>query len=57
MAAHELVDILQRLEAAENSGDADAQGKYFWLYSRDNGGSWRLSRMIVSLDDAPEKSC
>ena len=31
-----------------------AQGKYFWLYSRDVGGSWKMSRMIVSLDDPPE---
>lgn len=36
---------------------ANAQGKYFWLYSRDSGGSWKLSRMMVSLDDEPEESC
>src|SRR5687768_16619262 len=41
-------------------GDAEVRrrhgsraGKYFWLYSRD-GSSWKLARMIVSLDDLPE---
>ena len=33
---------------------AHAQGKYFWLYSRDGNGSWKLTRGIVSLDDPPE---
>lgn len=33
---------------------AHAQGKYFWLYSRAADGSWKLARMIVSLDDPPE---
>ncbi len=33
---------------------AHAQGKYLWLYSRDADGSWKLARMIVSLDDEPE---
>ena len=32
-----------------------AQGKYFWLYSRDGNRSWKLSRGIVSLDDPPEE--
>ena len=39
----------------KSGGDTThAQGKYFWLYSRDGGGSWKLARMIVSLDDPPE---
>lgn len=38
------------------SDTAHAQGKFFWLYSRDSGG-WKLSRMIVSLDDQLEESC
>lgn len=41
--------------APKSGGDTTpAQGKYFWLYSRDADGSWKLARMIVSLDDAPE---
>ena len=44
--------------APKGTGDiAHAQGKYFWLYSRDHVGSWKLWRMIVSLDEEPEKSC
>jgi uncharacterized protein (TIGR02246 family) len=40
---------------AKSGGDtAHAQGKYFWLYSRDADGSWKLARMIVSLDEPPE---
>ena len=39
----------------KSGGDTtQAQGKYFWLYSRDGDGSWKLARMIVSLDDPPE---
>ena len=39
----------------KSGGDTThAQGKYFWLYSRDADGSWTLARMIVSLDDPPE---
>ncbi len=40
----------------KSGGDTThAQGKYFWLYSRDADGSWKLARMIVSLDDEPEE--
>jgi uncharacterized protein (TIGR02246 family) len=40
----------------KSGGDTThAQGKYFWLYSRGASGSWKLSRMIVSLDDPPEE--
>jgi len=39
----------------KSGGDTtQAQGKYFWLYARDADGSWKLARMIVSLDDPPE---
>lgn len=39
----------------KSGGDtAHATGKYFWLYARD-GGSWKLRRGIVSLDDPPEQ--
>ena len=31
-----------------------ATGKYLWLYSRRDGG-WKLSRLIVCLDDEPER--
>lgn len=33
-------------------------GKYFWMYERDAAGEWKLSRMIVSRDEAaqPEPS-
>ena len=34
---------------------AHAQGKYFWLYSRNAGGRWKMARLIVSLDDPPEE--
>jgi ketosteroid isomerase-like protein len=33
---------------------SEATGKYFWLYSRDRGGEWKLARAILSLDDEPE---
>ena len=40
----------------KSGGDTvHAQGKYLWLYSRDADGSWKLARMIVSLDDEPEE--
>ena len=40
----------------KSGGDTThAQGKYFWLYSRDVNGSWKLSRGIVSLDDPQEE--
>ncbi len=40
----------------KSGGDTThAQGKYFWLYSRDGNGSWKLSRGIVSLDAPPEE--
>jgi uncharacterized protein (TIGR02246 family) len=35
-----------------SGGDAtEATGKYFWLYSSAPGGSWKLSRLIHSLDE------
>lgn len=33
---------------------SEPTGKYFWLYSRDPRGEWKLARAILSLDDAPE---
>lgn len=40
----------------KSGGDTThAQGKYFWLYSRDGNRSWKLSRGIVSLDDPSEE--
>jgi ketosteroid isomerase-like protein len=33
---------------------SEPTGKYFWLYSRDRGGEWKLARAILSLDDPPE---
>lgn len=42
--------------APKSGGDTThAQGKYFWLYSRDRNRSWKLSRVIMSLDDPPEQ--
>lgn len=36
----------------KSGGDtARATGKYFWLYSRGGDGSWKLARVIVSLDE------
>ncbi len=35
-----------------SGGDAtEATGKYFWLYSSAPGDSWKLSRLIHSLDE------
>jgi ketosteroid isomerase-like protein len=31
-------------------------GKYFWLYSRDGDGGWKLARMFVSLDEQEEEN-
>lgn len=28
-------------------------GKYFWLYSRDEAGAWKLMRLIMCVDDEP----
>lgn len=33
----------------------EATGKYLWFYTRAEGGEWRLSRAILSLDDPPEE--
>ena len=33
---------------------SEPTGKYFWLYSRDPRGEWKLARAILSLDDEPE---
>ena len=30
-------------------------GKYLWLYSRAPDGSWKVARMIVSLDEEDEE--
>lgn len=40
----------------KSGGDkTHAQEKYFWLYTRDGKGPWKLRRGIVSLDDPPEQ--
>jgi uncharacterized protein (TIGR02246 family) len=42
-----------RFTAVPRSGGdtTEATGKYFWLYSSVPGGSWKLSRLIHSLDE------
>jgi hypothetical protein len=39
------------------SGGATTQatGKYFWLYSWSGDQSWKLARLIVSLDEEDEE--
>jgi ketosteroid isomerase-like protein len=29
-------------------------GKYLWLYERTAADEWKMSRVVVSLDDPPE---
>lgn len=33
---------------------SEPTGKYFWMYTRDRAGEWKLARAILSLDDEPE---
>jgi uncharacterized protein (TIGR02246 family) len=42
---------------APKSGGAteQARGKYFWLYSCSEHRSWKLARLIVSLDEEDEE--
>ena len=38
--------------APKSGGDtARASGKYFWVYWHGGDGSWKLARLIVSLDE------
>ena len=40
----------------KDGGDTEhPSGKYFWLYSRIDDGSWKVARIIVSLDEDDEE--
>ena len=42
------------VRAKHDGSSTEPTGKYLWLYERTAGGDWKLSRVIVSLDDPPE---
>jgi ketosteroid isomerase-like protein len=42
------------VRAKHDGSSSEPTGKYLWLYERAAGGDWKLSRVIVSLDDPPE---
>jgi ketosteroid isomerase-like protein len=42
------------VRAKHDGSSSEPTGKYLWLYERAAGRDWKLSRVIVSLDDPPE---